>query len=155
MKFEVDLDLLKKSSILGNVMPVLFTKFKNEVKGNKSMQGRNDYSGCKKRKLVELFEIVYDNILVTAEKDKFMKKIRNRDELDILIQLASATDIYETTKELNKKYKEYMEIESLNIICLTFTNNLLLNMKDELNRLKRYEIFDSIELKLKGEANEI
>jgi hypothetical protein len=149
MEYKVDLDLLRKSSLLGCIIPTLFTNFKNELRNNMSTKGRDDYNGDQKRKIIGLFNTVYENIAITSEKNNVMKKNRDQNELEILTDLGSAINIYKTTKKLIQKYKKFMEINNINIICSTSINKTLLSMKDELNRLKRYEIFDSINLQIK------
>jgi hypothetical protein len=56
--------------------------------------------------------------------------------------------MYDNMTELIRKYKEYMEINNIDIVCISSVSTLLSIMKDELNNLRRYRVFDSIEIEM-------
>jgi len=154
MKYKIDLDILKKGSLLGNVIPVLFFNFQNELKNCNSTKGRDDYNGNNKRRIIELFEVIYGDIVSIDTPDELPEECQNEYDMDEdnvfdqLSKISSATEMYDNMTELIRKYKEYMEINNIDIVCISSVSTLLSIMKDELNNLRRYRVFDSIEIEM-------
>jgi hypothetical protein len=153
VKYKVDLDLLKKGSLLGNIIPVLFFDFQEELNNPYSNKGKHDYEGSNKRKIISLFETIYTDITAIDTPDEVdiddVDDDMDEDEmLERLIKVSSITEIYDNMSELIWGYKKYMEVDSIDIVCTSSINNVLLIMALELDKLKEYDIFDSIELKM-------
>jgi len=140
-KVKVDLDLFPRATLLGNILPELFQRFKTEV--NRSSR-ENRYDEDKKRNLIGIYETSQRNIITCANPNRNIDY--DCEVLDHLLDAAIATDIYVTFKKLVKMHKEYMEIDIINIECITSYPTRINSIQYELKKIIEANIFDSIQV---------
>ena len=141
MVFIVDLDLFPRATLSGNILPELFQRFKTEVSRSSR---ENRYDEDKKRNLIGVYETSQRNIITCANPNRNAEY--GYEALDHLLDVASATDIYVTFKKLIKMHKKYMEVDTINIECITSYPTRINNIQYELKKIIEADIFDSIKV---------